>query len=97
MPWIVLTLSCKTHSIHDWEFNKVSSNFPLLNNLTTLQSVFCSRIAIDPIFLPPPIPNSKRHQIPDALDNKYELVFNEKDDAAALKNLPIDDTMHDII
>lgn len=47
--------------------------------------------------MPPPFPASKRHQIPDAMDNKYELVFNEKDDAAALKNLPIDDNMHDII
>ena len=57
----------------------------------------CRRICIDPIFLPPPFPNSKRHQIPDALDNKFELVFNERDDSAELKNLPIDDTMHDII
>ena len=56
-----------------------------------------NRIAIDPIFPPPPIPNSKKHQIPDALDNKYELVFNERDDAAELKNLPIDDIMHGII
>ena len=31
------------------------------------------------------------------MDNKYELVFNERDDAAELKNLPIDDTMHGII
>jgi len=43
------------------------------------------------------MPNSKRHQIPDALDNKFELVFNERDDAAELKNLPIDDNMHGII
>lgn len=55
------------------------------------------KIAIDPMFLPPPIPNSKKHQIPDAMDNKYELVFNERDDAAELKHLPIDDTMHGII
>lgn len=55
------------------------------------------KIAVDPIFPPPPIPNSKKHQIPDAMDNKYELVFNERDDAAELKNLPIDDTMHGII
>jgi tubulin polyglutamylase TTLL1/tubulin monoglycylase TTLL3/8 len=47
------------------------------------------KIAIDPIFPPPPVPNSKKHQIPDALDNKFELVFNEKDDAEELKNLPI--------
>jgi hypothetical protein len=55
-------------------------------------SICCSsifRIAIDPIFPPPPVPNSKKHQIPDALDNKFELVFNERDDAAELKNLPI--------
>lgn len=55
------------------------------------------KIAIDPIFPPPPVPNSKKHQIPDAIDNKFELVFNERDDAAELKNLPIDDNMHGII
>ncbi len=43
------------------------------------------------------MPNSKRHQIPDAMDNRFELIFNEKDDAAELKNLPIDDNMHGII
>lgn len=52
---------------------------------------------MDPIFPPPPIPNSKKHQIPDAMDNRFELVFNERDDAAELKNLPIDDNMHGII
>jgi hypothetical protein len=52
---------------------------------------------VDPIFPPPPIPNSKKHQIPDAMDNRFELVFNERDDAAELKNLPIDDNMHGII
>lgn len=55
------------------------------------------KIAVDPLFPPPPIPNSKRHQIPDAMDNRFELVFNERDDAAELKNLPIDDNMHGII
>jgi len=47
------------------------------------------RIAIDPIFPPPPVPNSKKHQIPDAMDNRFELVYNDRDDAAELKNLPI--------
>ena len=47
------------------------------------------KIAIDPIFPPPPLPNSKKHQIPDAMDNKYELIFNELTDAAELKNLPL--------
>jgi len=31
------------------------------------------------------------------MDNKFELVFNERDDANELKNLPIDDNMHGII
>ena len=52
---------------------------------------------MDPIFPPPPIPNSTKHQIPDAMDNRFELIFNERDDAAELKNLPIDDNMHGII
>ena len=39
---------------------------------------------MDPIFPPPPIPNSKKHQIPDAMDNRFELIFNERDDAAEL-------------
>ena len=47
------------------------------------------KIAIDPLFPPPPVPNSKKHQIPDALDNRFELVFNEKDDAEELRDLPI--------
>ena len=47
------------------------------------------RIAVDPIFPPPPVPNSKKHQIPDAMDNRYELIYNDRDDAAELKNLPI--------
>jgi len=35
--------------------------------------------------------------LPDALDNKFELIFNERVDAAELKNLPIDDNMNGII
>jgi len=31
------------------------------------------------------------------MENKFELVFNERDDASELKNLPIDDNMHGII
>ncbi len=43
------------------------------------------------------MPNSKKHQLPDALDNKFEMIFNERADAAELKNLPIDDNMNGII
>jgi len=31
------------------------------------------------------------------MDNKFELIFNDKDDAGELKNLPIDDNMNGII
>jgi len=70
---------------------------PLLARLIPSMLENAIKIAIDPLFPPPPIPNSKRHQIPDALDNRFELVFNERDDAAELKNLPIDDNMQGII
>ena len=59
--------------------------------------MFVFRIAIDPVYPPPPFPNSKKNNIPDSLDNKFELVFNEHTDAQELKNLPIDDNMHGII
>ena len=49
------------------------------------------------MFPPSPWPNSKKHLIPDLIDNKFELVFNESTDANELKNLPIDDTMNGII
>lgn len=52
---------------------------------------------MDPIFPPPPVPNSKKHSLPDAQENKFELLFNERTDAQELKNLPIDDNMNGII
>ena len=52
---------------------------------------------MDPLFPPPPVPNSKKHTLPDAQENKFELVFNEREDAAELRNLPIDDNMNGII
>jgi hypothetical protein len=55
------------------------------------------RIAVDPLFPPPTWPNAKKHLIPDCIDNRFELVFNEATDAQELKNLPIDDTMNGII
>ena len=55
------------------------------------------KIAVDPIFPPPPVPNSKKHSLPDAMDNKFELIFNYKTDHHELRNLPIDDTMNGII
>ena len=53
---------------------------------------------MDPVFPPPPVPPSKKnHPMPDAQDNKFELIFNEREDAGELKNLPIDDNMNGII
>ena len=50
------------------------------------------------MFPPPPVPASKKnHNMPDAQDNKFEIVFNEREDAPELKNLPIDDNMNGII
>jgi hypothetical protein len=89
LPGAELTLSCPTDPYHDRTRVKVSGAF--------YTDDFVPRIAIDPIFPPPPVPPNKRHQIPDAQDNRFELVFNERDDAAELKNLPIDDTINGII
>jgi hypothetical protein len=47
------------------------------------------RICVDPLFPPPPVPIQKRHQIPDAMENKFEIIFNEREDANELKNLSI--------
>lgn len=47
------------------------------------------KIAVDPLFPPPPWPNSKKHLILDPMDNKFELVYNDLTDAQELKNLPI--------
>jgi len=35
--------------------------------------------------------------LPDAQESKFVLVFNEREDANELKNLPIDDNMNGII
>jgi len=50
-----------------------------------------SRVAVDPLFPPPAWPNSKKHLLPDASTNKFEIVFNESTDASDLKGLPLDD------
>jgi hypothetical protein len=55
------------------------------------------KVAVDPLFPPPPVPPSKKHQVPDAMDNKFEIIYNEREDANELKNLPIDDNMNGII
>lgn len=89
-------------NLHPWliEVNTnpcLELSSPYLARLIPTMIEHTLKIAIDPIFPPPPVPPNKRHQIPDAQDNRFELVFNERDDAAELKNLPIDDTINGII
>ena len=54
---------------------------PFLARLLPAMIENALKIAVDPIFPPPPVPNSKKHTIPDAQDNKFELIFNERVDA----------------
>jgi len=42
------------------------------------------KIAVDPIFPPPIFPASKKHQIPDIQDNKFESIYSDLKDAPAL-------------
>ena len=70
---------------------------PMLARLIPAMLENAVKISVDPLFPPPVWPNSKKHLIPDAMDNKFELVYNDGTDAAELKNLPIDDQMIGII
>ena len=70
---------------------------PYLSRLIPAMIENALKIAVDPIFPPPPVPINKKQYLPDAIDNRFELMFNERDDAAELKNLPIDDNMNGII
>ena len=62
---------------------------PLLGRLIPKMAENACKIAVDPLFPPPPWPNSKKHLIIDPSDNKFELVYNDLTDAQELKNLPI--------
>ena len=73
MLWTLKPAPCKTNPSHGWERSEVSTRFIIL--------LMLFRLAVDPIFPPPPIPNSKKHTLPDAMDNKFELIFNERTDA----------------
>lgn len=78
------TIFIKTNSINDRECCQVRSLYCLL--------LYIYRIAVDPLFPPPPWPNAKKHMIPECIEsNRFELIFNELTDGAELKALPIDD------
>lgn len=49
------------------------------------------KIAIDPIFPPPPWPASKRHLLSDAVEseNKFSLIFDESSDAPEIGDLQL--------
>ena len=55
------------------------------------------KIAIDPIFPAPEWNVSRRNQIPDFSDNKFELIFNERTDSSELKDILKQVNLKDII
>jgi hypothetical protein len=55
------------------------------------------KIAIDPLFPAPDWNVSRRNQIPDFSDNKFELVFNERTDSSELKDILKQVNLKDII
>lgn len=55
------------------------------------------KIAIDPVFPAPEWANSRKGQIPDFSENKFELVFNETCDGEHLKNILKQVNLQDII
>ncbi len=50
------------------------------------------KLAVDPIFPPPPWPPAKRHLLSHTLEseNKFTLIFDEKQDAASVGDLQLD-------
>lgn len=55
------------------------------------------KIAIDPLFPAPDWNVSRRNQIPDFSDNKFELIFNERTDSSELKDILKQVNLKDII
>lgn len=55
------------------------------------------KVAIDPIFPAPEWSNSRKGQIPDFSENKFELVFNESKDGDDLKEILKQANLKDII
>ena len=55
------------------------------------------KVAIDPIFPAPEWSNSRKGQIPDFSENKFELVFNEATDGEPLKKILKQANLQDII
>ena len=55
------------------------------------------KIAIDPLFPAPDWNVSRRNQIPDFSDDKFELIFNESTDSSELKDILKQVNLKDII
>ncbi|EAS00525.2 tubulin-tyrosine ligase family protein (macronuclear) [Tetrahymena thermophila SB210] len=68
----------------------LETSCPLLARIisTLVENVF--KVAVDPIFPPPNFPKSKKHLIPENIfeSNKFELIFDELQDAQQLSTLP---------
>lgn len=56
-----------------------------------------AKVAIDPVFPAPEWSYSRKGQIPDFSENKFELVFNEAKDGDALKHILKQANLKDII
>lgn len=56
-----------------------------------------AKLSIDPIFPAPEWANSRKGQIPDFSENKFELVFNESTDNESLKHILKQVNLQDII
>jgi hypothetical protein len=55
------------------------------------------KISIDPIFPAPEWSNSRKGQIPDFSENKFELIFNEATDSESIKHILKQANLQDII
>mmetsp|Transcript_33355 Transcript_33355/g.32816 ORF Transcript_33355/g.32816 Transcript_33355/m.32816 type:complete len:161 (+) Transcript_33355:527-1009(+) len=56
-----------------------------------------AKVAIDPVFPAPEWSNSRKGQIPDFSENKFELVFNESKDGDELREILKQANLKDII
>lgn len=69
----------------------------LLNRLIPALIENVVKIAIDPIFPAPEWSYSRKGQIPDFSEDKFELVFNEATDSDGLKHILKQANLQDII
>lgn len=64
---------------------ELSSNY--LSRLIPAMVDNCIKIAVDPVFPAPEVKNMRKSQIPDYSENRFELIFNQRKDAALIEHL----------